>query len=98
MLKMMLSLTTANIGLVRTLEQRLVGDDVAQQEAHATLGGAIRAAGHYEQAALLAVQAPVLARAHMVDQQRWKRSGNDDARFVLMPRPSCWTAGKSIRR
>ena len=58
-----------NIGLVRALEQRLVGNDVAQQEAHATLGGAIRVAGHHEQAALLAVQAPVLARAHVVDQR-----------------------------
>jgi hypothetical protein len=58
-----------NVGLLRALEQRLVGDDVAQQEAHTALGGAIRVAGHHEQAALLAVQAPVLARAHVVDQR-----------------------------
>ena len=67
-----------NIGLVRALEQRLVGDDVAQQEAHAALGGAIRVAGHHEQAALLAVQAPVLARAHVVDQ-RTVVTRHDDA-------------------
>ena len=34
-----------DVGLVGALEERLVGDDVAQQEAHAALGGAECVAG-----------------------------------------------------
>ena len=56
-----------DVGLGGALEQRLVGDDVAQQEAHAGLGGAVGVARQGEQAAALAVEAPVLAVAHVVD-------------------------------
>ena len=58
-----------HIGQVGALEERLVGDDVAQQEAHAALGGAKCVAGEQEQAALLAVEHPIAARLHMVDKR-----------------------------
>ena len=52
---------------VAALEERLVVDEVAQQEAGARAGGAERGAGEDEQAAVLAVEVPVLAGAHVVD-------------------------------
>ena len=58
-----------DVGLVGTLEERLVGDDVAQQEAHAALGSAECVAGKQEQAALLAVEHPVASRLHVVDER-----------------------------
>ena len=56
-----------HIGLLGAGEELLVGDDVAQQEATAALGPAEGGAGNREEAALLAVEHPLLAVAHMVD-------------------------------
>ena len=50
-----------DIGERGALEQNPVGDDIAEQEAHAAFRGAVRIAGDHEQAALFAVKLPVLA-------------------------------------
>ena len=58
-----------DIGLVGTLEEHLVGNDVAKQEAHATARRTIRVAGNQEQATLLAVEHPVFTGADVVDKR-----------------------------
>ena len=54
---------------VGALEEGLVGDHVAHQEASARTGGAKGGAGQHEEAALLAGEAPVLAGAHVVGER-----------------------------
>ena len=67
-----------DIGLVGTLEEHLVGNDVAKQEAHAAARRAIGVAGNQEQAALLAVEHPVFTGADVV-YKRTVVSGHHDA-------------------
>ena len=50
-------------------EERLVVDDVAQQEAEALVRAAVDGAGEDEQAAVLAVEHPVAAGAHVVEKR-----------------------------